>query len=234
MHLIALAALVLLQDTAPAGEPAPEVASETPAEPTDAATLIALTESRWNEWESVVGELASRTARERFAADLVYPVIARTDLDEGARGPIMQAGLTRIDALQAENTAWAAAQLDPQSFPDFHTLQPRLARELLRMAERDDANLGRIVAALEPVVLAGGYDAAAFAAMADRHALAEDRPQPYGTQSHCAEGTVTLHEIAEPDTLTERREAIGLPPLDRDAAEGAACEMEDAAPGSPG
>ena len=233
MHLIALAALVLLQDTTPDGEPAPE-AAEAPAEPTDAATLIALTESCWDEWGSVIGELASRTARERFAADLVYPVIARTDLDDGARGPIMQAGLTRIGALQAENTAWAAAQLDPQSFADFHTLQPRPARELLRMAERDDANLGRIVAALEPVVLEGGYDAAAFAAMADRHALAGDRAQPYGTQSYCADGTVTLHEIAEPDTLTDRREAIGLPPLDRDAAEGAACEMEDAAPGSPG
>lgn len=233
MYLIALAALILLQDTTPDGEPAQEAAAETPAEPTDAATLIALTESRWDEWNSVIGELASRTARERFAADLVYPVIARTDLEDGARGPIMQAGQTRIDALQAENTAWAAAQLDPQSFADFHALQPRPARELLRMAERDDANLGRIVAALEPVALAGGYDSAAFAAMADRHALAEDRPQPYGTQSHCADGTVTLHEIAEPDTLTERREAIGLEPLDREAAEGAACEMEDATPSSP-
>ena len=48
MHLIALAALVLLQDTTPDGEPAPE-AAEAPAEPTDAATLIALTESCWDE-----------------------------------------------------------------------------------------------------------------------------------------------------------------------------------------
>lgn len=228
MYLIALAALVLLQDTTPGGEPAEEAAAETPAEPADAATLIALTENRWDDWSGVIGELAARTARERFAADLVYPVIARTDLEEGARGPIMQAGLTRIGALQAENTAWAAAQLDPQTFSDFHTLQPRPARELLRMAERDDANLGRIVTALEPVVLTGGYDAAAFAAMADRHALGEDRAQPYGTQSYCSEGTITLHEIAEPDALTERREAIGLPPLDRDAAEGAACEMDAA------
>ncbi|MED5549842.1 MAG: hypothetical protein VX529_10845 [Pseudomonadota bacterium] len=226
MYLIALAALVLLQDTASAGEPAEEAAAETPAEPADAATLIALTENRWDDWSGVIGELAARTARERFAADLVYPVIARTDLEEGARGPIMQAGLTRIGALVDENTDWAAAQLDAETFPDFYTLQPRPARELLRMAERDDANLGRIVAALEPVVLAGGYDAAAFAALADRHALAEDRAQPYGTQSHCAEGTVTLYEIAEPDTLAERRESIGLPPLDREAAEGATCEVD--------
>mgnify|MGYP003571116276 FL=1 len=226
MYLIALAALILLQDTTPDGEPVLEAASETPAEPTDAATLIALTESRWDEWNGVVGELASRSARERFAADLVYPVIARDNLEDGARSPIMQAGQDRIDALVDENTNWAAAQLEAETFIEFHDLQPRAARDLLRMARRDEAHLGAVVAALEPVALAGGHDGADFAALADRLAVSENRPQPYGTQAHCVDGTITLHEIADPDTLDTRREAIGLGALDREAAEGAECAAE--------
>lgn len=237
MKLVALAALLLLQDAPPA-DPQAEAetaadaqagAESTPPAPTDAPTLIAQTESRWDAWHGLVGELASRTAQERFAADLVYPVIARDDLDEGARGPVMQAGQARLDTLVAENTDWAAAQLDPDSFIEFRALQPRAARDLLRMARRDEAHLDAVVAALEPVALAGDYDGADYAAMADRLAMAEDRPQPYGTQAHCVDGTVTLYEIADPDTLDTRRDAIGLGALDREAAEGAegaACEAE--------
>lgn len=229
MKPLALAALLLLQDApqaAPSTGERAEDAQTVPAAPTDAATLIARTESRWEAWSGLIGELAARTAQERFAADLVYPVIARDDLDDGARSPIMQAGQERIDALVAENTDWAAAQLDAETFIEFRTLQPRAARDLLRMARRDEAHLGAVVAALEPVALAGEHDGADFAALADRLAISENRPQPYGTQAHCVDGTITLHEIADPDTLDTRRAAIGLGALDREAAEGAECEAD--------
>jgi len=231
MKLVALAALLVLQDATPS-DPSAEDATETvEAEPTDAATLIARTESRWDAWSGLVGELASRTARERFAADLVYPVIARDDLEDGARGPIMQAGQERLVSLETENTGWAAGQLDPETFADFHALQPRAARDLLRMARRDADNLGAVVAALEPVALAGDYDGGQFAEMADELAVRDGRPQPYGTQTRCADGTTTLYAIADPDTLDDRRDTLGLPPLDREAAEGADCEPDGASGG---
>jgi len=226
MKLVALATLLVLQDAPPADPSAEETAEAEQAEPTDAPTLIARTESRWDDWSGLVGELASRTARERFAADLVYPVIARNDLEDGARGPVMQAGQERILALETANTAWAVRQLDPDTFIEFHALQPRAARDLERMARRDADNLAAVVAALEPVAMAGNYDGAEFAGLADELAVREEQAQPYGTQTRCVDGTTTLYEIAGPDTLDERREALGLPPLDREAAEGADCEME--------
>lgn len=226
MKLVALAALLVLQDAPPADPPAGETAEAAQAEPTDAPTLIARTQSRWEAWSGLVGELASRTARERFAADLVYPVIARDDLDDNARGPIMQAGQERILALEAENTAWAAGQLDPETFIAFQTLRPRAARDLLRMARRDADNLAAVVAALEPVAMAGNHDGAEFAGLADELAVREGQAQPYGTRTRCVDGTTTLYEIADPDTLDDRRNTLGLPPLDREAVEGADCEVE--------
>lgn len=227
MLSFALATLLALQDAPPANTPDADAvtADETvTSEPSDAASLIARTESRWEAWSDIVAETAARGARESFAADLVYPVIARGDLDEGARAPIMQAGQTRIDTVLAENTRWAAQQLAPERFVELFALQPRTARNLLRMAERDPANLGRIVAALEPVALAGLYDGADFAVMADTLAQREERPQPYGTQTHCEDGTTVLYPVAAPDMLDARRETLGLPPFDPDSIEAETCD----------
>jgi len=232
----ALAALLVLQDAPPADMPDAEAApaedtlteDTAPAEPTDAASLIARTESRWEAWSSIIAETAARSAREAFAADLVYPVIARSDLDEGARAPIMQAGQARIDTVLAQNTRWAAQQLDPEHFIELFTLRPRTARDLLRIAERDPANLGAIVAALEPVALAGLYDGGDFAVMADTLARGEERPQPYGTQTHCEDGMTALYPVDTPEMLDARREALGLPAFDPDGIEAVACAADTA------
>lgn len=225
MLVFALSALIALQEAQPA-DPATATPQEepAPAEPADAATLVAQFENRWNDWNELVGQIAARKAREAYAADLIYPVIARTDLETGARSTFMQAAGGQLDRQEQQNTQWAVRQLDPGSFADFHALQPRPARELLRMAMRDEAALATVVAALEPLAQAGEYDGAEFADMADRLAVSESRGQPYGTQTHCVDGEIALQPLADPDALDARRAAIGLDALDRDAAEGAACE----------
>lgn len=225
MKLIALAALLALQDPSSAQSP-DAAAREMPTEPRDAETLIDRMETRWTDWNGLVGEVAARTAREAFAADLVYPEIARTDLEDGARGPIMQAGQTRLAEVTAGNTTWAAAQLDPETFAEFHDVQPRAARDLLRMANRDAANLAVVVAALEPLALAGRYDGAVYAEMADRLAVQEGRPQPYATQMHCVDGVLVPYEVVEPDTLDNRRAAIGLDPVDPEQLGGLPCPAD--------
>jgi hypothetical protein len=242
MLVFALSALIALQD-APAADAAGDMAvpaareempaagqtgpeeTETPAaEPADAATLVARFENRWNDWNELVGQIAARKAREAYAADLIYPVMARTDLETGARSAFMQAAGGQLARQERQNAQWAVRQLDPDSFGNFHALQPRAARELLRMAMRDETALGAVVAALEPLALAGEYEGSEFADMADRLAVGEGRSQPYGTQTQCVDGQTALLPIAEPDALDARRGAIGLDPLDREALEGAACE----------
>lgn len=236
LALLAIAALstLALQD---AGTEAPAsqandvvVASTTPAPPpTDAATLIAQFDAQYSAWGDLIAELAARKARERYLAELLLPVITRSDLDEGASGEILRETRDTIAEVETGDTRWALAQLDPERFAAFQLAQPRLATDILRWAERDETGRGRIVAALEPVVLAGRYDPQAFAEMADALALSQSRPQIYGTASVCVDGQREPAPVRAPDNLDARRIALGLGPMADAwaaliAAQGEACE----------
>lgn len=236
MLLASLAALAWVQ-TAPANTEQPQPEAGDTAEtviappPTDAATLIAGIESRYDAYGELSAELAARRTRERYLAGLLLPAIGRTDLDEGARGAILQTIGAQLSALETDNTQWAVRQLDPARFATLHAEEPRLAQDLLRWAERDPGSEAAIVAALEPVALNGGYDAQAFAERADRLALSRGQPQIYGSQTLCVEGREQLAPL-DPARTAGQRERLRLPPLDVDAFLGEACEDTGAEGGS--
>lgn len=216
MFILLAATALALQDTDLRGDPGPDEADqeatlqETPAAPTDAATLIAQFERDWTAWNGLIGEIAARKAQERYFAELLLPAISRQDLDDGARGELLSATHSAMRQLEDRNTRWAGEQIEPETFADFHAAQPRAAADLIRMAERGEAAQGRIVAALEPVALAGDYDGARFADMADSLAMAENRPQPYGTALSCVDGAWEAWPVAEQETIDERRARLGL------------------------
>lgn len=215
--LAALSALVL-QDSAPAAQSTPaadpveNIAAPAPP-PTDAATLIAGFDTQYTQWGDLIAELAGRKARERYLAELLLPVITRSDLDEGASGEILRETRDTISEVETANTRWAIAQLDPDRFAALEQAQPRLAADILRWAERDESGRGRIIAALEPVALAGRYDPQAFAEMTDAFAIAESRPQIYGTALACVDGHREPAPLRAPDNLDARRIALGLAPM---------------------
>lgn len=234
--LAALSALVL-QDTSAMAQASPdaetvalvEEAVQPSPPPTDAASLIARFDAQYTQWGDLITELAGRKARERYLAELLLPVITRSDLDEGASGEILRETRDTIAGAEAANTQWALAQLEPERFAAFELAQPRLAADLLRWAERDEAGRERVVAALEPVALAGRYDAQSFAQMADALALSQSRPQVYGTASLCVEGQREPGPVRAPDNLDTRRAELGLAPMAEAwaaliADQGEACE----------
>ena len=147
MLLASLAALAWVQ-TAPANTEQPQPEAGETAEtviappPTDAATLIAGIESRYDAYGELSAELAARRTRERYLAGLLLPAIGRTDLDEGARGAILQTIGAQLSALETDNTQWAVGQLDPARFATLHAEEPRLAQDLLRWAERHRGGVG--------------------------------------------------------------------------------------------
>lgn len=232
--LLATLSALTLQDTPAAAQAAPapdavEVPVTPASPPTDAATLIARFDAQYTQWGDLIAELAGRKARERYLAELLLPVITRPDLDEGASGEILRETRDTISDVESANTRWALDQLEPERFAAFELYQPRLAADILRWAERDEAGRDRILAALEPVVLAGRYDPQAFAEMADALAISQTRPQIYGTVSICVDAQSEPAPIRAPDNLDARRIALGLEPMAeawaaRMAAEGATCE----------
>ena len=73
-------------------------------------------------------------------------------------------------------------------------------------------------------------DPTELAYLEDRVALNGGRPQTYGTQIGCVDGRAEPAELAEPESVEERRAEVGLQPLDEYLAElQPECEAEAAA-----
>ena len=177
---------------------------------TDAPTLIAQFDTDYAAHGDIVAQMAGRKARERYLRALLIPIISRTDLDEGARSAIMTETRDTFEAVEASNTAWAVARLDPNVFGPLYEAQPRLALEVLSWAERDETAALRILAVLEPVALAGDYDASLYASRIDAQAVAENRAQTYGTAFQCTDGVEAQWPVDAPELLAERRAALDL------------------------
>jgi len=189
------------------------VEEQTPPPPTDAPTLIDQFDTRYAAYGDIIAQLAARKARERYLRSLLIPIMTRTDLDEGARSEIMTGTQDTFDTVEASNTAWAVGLLDPEIFMPLYDDQPRLALDILAWAERDQTAELRTLAVLEPVAMAGDYDASLYAIRIDAQAMIENRPQIYGSEHVCEEGLWTAYSIHDPDQLDSRREALDLPPI---------------------
>ena len=68
----------------------------------------------------------------------------------------------------------------------------------------------RFVPVLEPLVAQGEVSGPSYALMYDRLALAEQRPQRYGSQVACQDGRWVAMYLEAPETVDERRRAIGF------------------------
>lgn len=69
----------------------------------------------------------------------------------------------------------------------------------------------RFVPVLEPLVATGEIDGQSYAMMYDRLAISQGRPQRYGTQMACINSRWTVDSLEDPETVEERRRAMGFP-----------------------
>lgn len=69
----------------------------------------------------------------------------------------------------------------------------------------------RFVPVLEPLVASGEVDGQSYGMMYDRWSLAEGRPQRYGSQMTCRDGQWVVNTLEEPETVNDRRAAMGFP-----------------------
>lgn len=68
----------------------------------------------------------------------------------------------------------------------------------------------RFVPVLEPLVAAGEVDGQSYALMYDRLALAEMRPQRYGSQLACRNGEWVVLNLEAPQAVDDRRREMGF------------------------
>ncbi|RKR03166.1 DUF6624 domain-containing protein [Maricaulis maris] len=223
MSVFILATMLILQDAEapPAPQEAPpavadaEATDNTPAPlPTDAATLIAEFDAAYAQWGDLIAEMAARKARDRYIRDLLLSRISRSDLDPGARPAIIEATADTFNAVDQANTEWAVGLLDEHDFAALISEQPALAADIAALIQQGDlAAQRRLLELVEPFALAGDFNGMRYALLYDRIAVADDRPQRYGSRFICENGEQVYPPIEDPDTVDERRASLGLEPL---------------------
>lgn len=88
-----------------------------------------------------------------------------------------------------------------------------VAQTAFLIVQHSDATLWRrFLPVLQPLVASGEVDGEAYGLMFDRLAVAEGRPQRFGTQVVCVDGkqVVDWPNIEDPDNVEERRRAMGF------------------------
>jgi len=194
------------------------------------------------EWTRNAGALRTRIAKldaELAAAKpmgessdpRVAELLARFGRDQAVRGmsqekwaeglpPIAAkiwglAFISRWQAIDCANTAWLKTQLAEIgwfSIPKFGAEADTAAWHLVQHADREPDFQRRMLKELEALPQ-GHTDAKRIGYLWDRVALADKRPQRYGTQGQCIEGVWKPMDVEDPEHLDERRKALGMEPI---------------------
>lgn len=137
-------------------------------------------------------------------------LLRRMEADQRVR----KGGLATWDAgtVDADNTAWLKEVVATHGWPGRSLVGKDGAQAawlLAQHADLDPAFQHACLALLERAVAAGEAEPRQLAYLEDRIAVREGRPQRYGTQFD----ETGPRPIADPDTLDERRAAVGLGPF---------------------
>lgn len=149
-------------------------------------------------------------------APLRRELLARVAQDQQARDAITdppdEAAVARVREVDRDNTAFLREAVAKHGWPGKRVVGVDGANAAWLLVQHADADLAfqkECLAKMEPLVAAGEVTAKDYAYLWDRVAVAEGRPQRWGTQFDGDEPA----PIEDAKNVDARRKAIGLPPL---------------------
>jgi len=134
----------------------------------------------------------------------------------GWNSPELQPLAEAMWKADAANLPRVTAILDQRGWVGPEVVGPLAADTLFMVIQHSHPDIQRkYLPMLREAVKQGKAPAGALAMMEDRVAVAEGRPQLYGTQlySDAANPVMRLRPIEDPEHVDERRAAVGLPPM---------------------
>ena len=142
-------------------------------------------------------------------------LLRRAARDQRARRAVDAdtAPMLRVDA---ENLPWLKGVVEAKGWPTRSMVgedASRAAWLLVQHADRDPAFQRHCLELLIAAAADGEVSRQEVAYLTDRVYLAEGRRQVYGTQVTARDGRWVPRSLRDPDTVDERRAAIGLKPL---------------------
>lgn len=209
--------LLHLQDTSPTTD-APAVAVE--------ALLDDFRRGFAREAE-ILGEVADWQAQERHLQTRIIAAIRREDIAPELRADYLGGVQAEARDFQLRRARWATDRVAEPGFARRLGDASAAARQVLLWSEQDPDSLAIRVEALEPAARSGTYEAQTYAELADILALSQNNRQIYGTQTECVNGLIATSPIRAAGRVNQRRERIGLQPLDTAPSDvGEACTPE--------
>jgi hypothetical protein len=165
--------------------------------------------------DPLVQELLVRFTRDQDVREKIFSQKRWVDgLPKVAADNWMLASLTRMTAIDCDNTDWLKQQLPKVGWftiPKYGEEADAAAWHLVQHADRDPPFQREMLARLQALP-PGQTDGKRLGFLYDRVARAEGRPQRYGTQGICKDGTWDPNPIEDPEHLDERRALLGMKP----------------------
>lgn len=117
-----------------------------------------------------------------------------------------------INAIDAENQAQLLKMVPPEGWFYRSRYGAEAADAAFLIVQHSKPELWRrFLPVLESLVAKGEVRGPAYALMYDRLAISESRPQRYGSQLSCRNGRFAIDPVEAPETVNQRRKAMGFP-----------------------
>ena len=133
-------------------------------------------------------------------------------LDSGATEALEELG-PLLAAVDDDNQARLKALLETMGWPHLSIHGQETCRHawmIVLHSDRDVAFQREVVALMEPLLNGAEVEPVSFAALSDRIAIHEDRPQRWGMFYRLVNGEKEFLPIDDPENLAERRAELGL------------------------
>ncbi|HPH70232.1 MAG TPA: hypothetical protein PLF40_30990, partial [Kofleriaceae bacterium] len=166
-------------------------------------------------WKAIAAEIATQQAARPPNPALRQELLERKEVDQAVRRQWAadfsnQTLQQAVVATDAENTAWLKQAIIDHGWPSKSLVGQDGAFAAFLMVQHADKDLAfqrQCLALMQQALPTGEVDAMNVAYLEDRIAVAEHRPQRYGTQFI---NDTTPFPIADPAHVDERRAAVGL------------------------
>lgn len=173
---------------------------------------------------AAVQETLAKHWVEDQAARRVY-LASRTEDKSGVAYWTRRLAAAQTSEADTASTAYMRALLNDYDWIDNKRFGKRVSMAAWLMVQHADDHLDLQKLALErmtPYVENGGVDKTDYAYLWDRVAVNSDKAQRYGTQPtwECTpEGKLTLQPLEQPETVNQRRAAMGMDSVEQGLAE---------------
>lgn len=164
----------------------------------------------------VQAEIAERWIVDQ-AARITYIGLDTEDTEDtvGAAYWAKQLSRSHLTVVDAEATRFMKELVGRQDWIDIDRFGARTSKQawvLVQHADRDPEFQAEVLARMEPYLESGGVSGSDYAHLWDRVAVNTDRLQRYGTQPtwECKDGRLELQPLEDPETVDERRRAMGM------------------------